>query len=68
MPKNDQMSKTKIHSDDEKCLIHRIIPQALCFHRRCELDGESHGEKRTGILANWSVDVCSVSHLGRFVG
>jgi hypothetical protein len=34
---------------------------------RCELDGESYGEKRPGILPNWSVDVCSVSRLGRFV-
>jgi hypothetical protein len=34
---------------------------------RCELDGESYGEKRPGILANWSLDVCSVSRLGRFV-
>ena len=34
---------------------------------RCELDGGSYGEKRPGILSNWSIDVCSVSRLGRFV-
>ena len=46
-------------------LLHVSARFARLFH--CELDGESHGEKRTDILANWSVDVCSVSHLGRFV-
>jgi len=46
-------------------LLHVSARFARLFH--CVLDGESHGEKRTDILANWSVDVCSMSHLGRFV-
>jgi len=46
-------------------LLHVSARFARLF--RCELDGESYGEKRPDILANWSVDVCSVSRLGRFV-
>ena len=46
-------------------LLHVSARFARLF--RCELDGESYGEKRPGILANWSVDVCSVSRFGRFV-
>jgi len=34
---------------------------------RCELNGESYGAKRPGLLENWSVDVCAISRLGRFV-
>jgi hypothetical protein len=34
---------------------------------RCELDGQSCEEMRSGLLENWSVDVCTVTHLGRFV-
>ena len=45
--------------------LHVSVRFARLF--RCELDGESHGEKRPGLLANWSVDVCAVSRLGRFV-
>ena len=32
-----------------------------------EMDGDSQEEKRPGPLAIWSVDVCSVPRLGRFV-
>jgi len=46
-------------------LLHVSVRFARLF--RCELDEESYGEKRPGMLANWSLDVCSVSHLGRFV-
>jgi hypothetical protein len=46
-------------------LLHVSARFARLF--RCELDGETYGEKRPGILANWTVDVCSVSRLGRFV-
>ena len=46
-------------------LLHVSARFARLF--RCELDGENYGEKRPGILAKWSVDVCSVSRLGRFV-
>jgi len=46
-------------------LLHVSVRFARLF--RCELDGESYGEKRLGLLANWSVDVCVVSRLGRFV-
>ena len=34
---------------------------------RCQRDGKSDGEIRPGVLDNWSVDICSVTHLGRFV-
>ena len=34
---------------------------------RCQRDGKSDGEIGPGVLDNWSVDVCSVTHLGRFV-
>jgi hypothetical protein len=46
-------------------LLHVSARFARLF--RCELGGESYAEKSAGILANWSVDVCSVSRLGRFV-
>jgi hypothetical protein len=46
-------------------LLHVSARFPRLFH--CEMDGESYGEKRPGILAIWSADVCSVSHLGRFV-
>jgi hypothetical protein len=46
-------------------LLHVSARFARLF--RCELDGESYGEKRPGILSNWSVDVCFVSRQGRFV-
>jgi hypothetical protein len=46
-------------------LLHVSARFARLF--RCELDEESNGEKKPGRLANWSVDVCSVSRLGRFV-
>ena len=45
--------------------LHVSVRFARLF--RCELDGEGYGEKRLGLLANWSVDVCVVSRLGRFV-
>ena len=34
---------------------------------RCELGGESQTENRPDLLAIWSVDVCTVPRLGRFV-
>jgi hypothetical protein len=34
---------------------------------RCELHGKLDGEKRPGLLTSWSVDVCTVPRLGRFV-
>ncbi len=46
-------------------LLHVSARFARLF--RCELDRESYGEKRPGILSDWSVDVCSVSGQGRFV-
>ena len=46
-------------------LLHVSARFARLF--RCELDGESYQEERSGLLANWSVDVCTVSRLGRFV-
>jgi hypothetical protein len=46
-------------------LLHVSARFARLF--QCELDRESYGEKRPGILSYWSVDVCSVSHQGRFV-
>jgi hypothetical protein len=46
-------------------LLHVSVRFARLF--RCKPDEESYGEKRPGMLANWSLDVCSVSHLGRFV-
>jgi hypothetical protein len=46
-------------------LLHVSVRFARLF--RCELDEESYGEKRPGLLANWSLDVCAVSRLGRFV-
>ena len=46
-------------------LLHVSVRFARLF--RCELDGESYWEKRPGLLANWSVDVCVISRLGRFV-
>jgi hypothetical protein len=49
----------------EALLLHVSVRFARLF--RCELDGESYGKKRPGLLANWSVDVCTVSRLGRFV-
>jgi hypothetical protein len=46
-------------------LLHIAVRFARLFH--CELDGESYEGKRPGLMANWSVDVCFVSCLGRFV-
>jgi hypothetical protein len=46
-------------------LLHVSARFARLF--RCELDGESSPEERSGLLAHWSVDVCAVSRLGRFV-
>jgi uncharacterized protein DUF6933 len=46
-------------------LLHVSVRFARLF--RCELDEKGDGEKRSGLLANWSVDVCTVSRLGRFV-
>jgi hypothetical protein len=60
----------KTHSEKEieslsALLLHVSVRFARLF--RCKLDGESSGDKRTGLLANWSMDVCAVSRLGRFV-
>jgi hypothetical protein len=46
-------------------LLHVSLRFARLF--RCELHGEIHGEKRPGLLTTWSVDVCTVPRLGRFV-
>jgi hypothetical protein len=46
-------------------LLHVSVRFARLF--RCELHGEIRGEKRPALLTAWSVDVCTVPRLGRFV-
>jgi len=58
-------SRKEVESPLSVLLLHVSVRFARLF--RCELDGEGYGEKRLGLLANWSVDVCVVSRLGRFV-
>jgi hypothetical protein len=61
----------KTHSTKEvefplSVLLLRVSARFARLFRR-ELNGESYGEKRPGLLENWSVDVCAISRLGRFV-
>jgi hypothetical protein len=58
-------STKEVESPLSVLLLRISVRFARLFH--CELDGESYEEKRPGLMANWSVDVCSVSRLGRFV-
>jgi uncharacterized protein DUF6933 len=46
-------------------LLHVSVRFARLF--RCELHGQSHEEKRPGLLTIWNADVCAVPRLGRFV-
>src|ERR1700682_1741946 len=63
------VAKTQSTKEVESPMNVLLLRVSVRFARlfRCELDGESYGEKRPGLMANWSVDVCSVSRLGRFV-
>jgi uncharacterized protein DUF6933 len=60
---------SKTHITNESPLNVLLLHVSARFGRlfRCELDGESQGEKRPDPLAIWSVDVCTVPRLGRFV-
>jgi hypothetical protein len=62
-------AKTYSPKEVESPLSVLLLHVSLRFTRlfRCELNEESYGEKRASLLANWSVDVCTVSRLGRFV-
>ena len=62
-------AKTHSVKEVESPLSVLLLHVSLRFTRlfRCELNEESYGEKRPSLLANWSVDVCTVSRLGRFV-
>jgi hypothetical protein len=48
-----------------ECILHASVRFARLF--RCQLRGEGHGETRAGPITIWSVDVCRVPRLGRFV-
>ena len=65
LPNGETHSPKEVESPLSVLLLHVSLRFTRLF--RCELNEESYGEKRASLLANWSVDVCTVSRLGRFV-